>query len=70
MFNFFTFIMVLRLGFPSGVSQLVTLENMCQSALDSSHKGLVCSYFIPEGIVAGAAYTPVSCVKPCPALCL
>lgn len=49
---------VLKLLFPSGVSQPLTLANMCRSVVDSSHKGLVCSYFIPEGSLAGAGYTP------------
>lgn len=40
------------------------------SVVDSSHKGLVCSYFIPEGSEAGDGYIPLSHVEPCPALCL
>lgn len=69
--NFFTFITAcVEAAFSIGVSQLLTLANMCRSVVDSSHKGLVCSYFIPEGSEAGDGYIPLSHVEPCPALCL
>ena len=45
--------------------------NMCPTVLDSSHKGLVCSYSIPEGECGrGLATLPLSHVRPCPAPCL
>lgn len=28
---------------------MLTLANVCRATVDSSHQGLVCSYFIPEG---------------------
>lgn len=40
----------------------VTLENTRRCVVDSSHKGLVCSYFIPEGRVQQrAAAFPLPC---------